>query len=90
MKEWCVRMSNNLKEHIKLNYKAFEQQLPKLLPAYADKFALIRNEKIVEIFDTAHDAYIAAKKLYSDDLFSIQQITATPADLGFFSHAVPE
>ena len=41
-------------------------------------------------FDTARDAYLAGQKLYPDALFSVQEVTDTPADLGFFSHAMPQ
>ena len=65
------------------------RNLPKLVGTQAGRFALMRDEKIVEFFDTASDAYVAGSKLYADGLFSVQEVNDTSVDLGFFSHAVP-
>ena len=73
---------------VKRNYDAFMQQLPQLLTTQRGKFALMRDEKIVEFFDTSADAYRAGQKLYPDLRFSIQQVIDGPVDLGFFSHAL--
>lgn len=75
---------------IRRNYEAFMQQLPKLLATHRGKFALMRDAKIVEFFDTSADAYRAGQKLYPDQRFSIQQVIDSPVDLGFFSHALPQ
>lgn len=84
-------MSDPRKDEIARNYVAFQKQLPNLLKTHAGKFALMREEKIIDFFDTARDAYIAGQRLYSaDQLFSIQQVIESPIDLGYFSHALPE
>lgn len=70
------------------NLEAFRTQLPGLLKTHAGKYALLRHQEVVEFFDTLTDALIAGQKLYSDQLFSIQEITDSAVDLGFFSHAV--
>jgi hypothetical protein len=75
---------------VKRNYEALVQILPTILAEHHGQFALMRDEKVIECFDTAGDANRAGMKLFSDEKFSIQQITNTPIDLGFFSHAVPE
>ncbi len=83
-------MPDRLQEEIEGNYKAFMEQLPALLSTHAGKFALMRHAEIVEYFDTARDAVTAGERLFSDDrLFSVQEVIETPADLGYFSHAVP-
>jgi hypothetical protein len=81
---------NNLKQ-IEINYRAFEKELPNLLPAQKGKFALMRDGKILEFFDTARDAYITGQRMFEKDkLFSVQEITDVPINLGFFSYAIPE
>ncbi|MFQ6017875.1 MAG: hypothetical protein ACE5KF_06735 [Kiloniellaceae bacterium] len=70
------------------NFAAFKKLLPELLKTHPGKFALLRDETIVEYFDTARDAMIYGQKEYPDGLFSIQQVTDTVVDLGYFSHAV--
>ena len=83
-------MSDAIDQQIESNYRAFEEKLPGLVPAYRGKFALMRNGDIIEFFDTARDAYVAGQKLFPDRLFSVQEITDVPVDLGFFSHALSE
>lgn len=84
---YYINMSEN---HVERNYKAFQAKLSSLLASHRGKFALMREGEIVEFFDTARDAYVTGKRLYSDALFSIQEVADTPVDLGFFSHALPE
>jgi hypothetical protein len=76
-------------KEVRRNYEAFMQELPELLVTQRDKFALMRDAKIVEFFDTSGDAYRAGQKLYPDQRFSIQQVIDSVVDLGFFSHALP-
>jgi len=84
-------MSDPIREQIENNYKAFQSQLPSLLGSQRGKFALMRDRKIIEFFDTARDAYVTGQKLFaSDRLFSVQEVIETPVDLGFFSHALPQ
>lgn len=84
-------MSDKLhRKEIELNYKAFKAMLPKLLPEKRGKFALMQAKNIVGIFDTAGDAYFAGKKIYSKRPFSVQEIIDMPADLGFYSHVLPQ
>ena len=77
------------REQVAKNYEAFEKLLPTLAQTHAGKFALMRDGVIVEFFDTARDAFVTGQKLYSEQLFSVQEVVASPVDLGFFSHAVP-
>ena len=72
---------------VSFNYESFEKKLDDLIGANEGKWALLREGDIVEIFDTVRDAHIAAWKLFSDDKFSVQEITKKPVDLGFFSYA---
>jgi hypothetical protein len=84
-------MTDPLRQQLEDNYKAFQALLPSLVSSQRGKFALMRHGQIVEFFDTARDAYVAGQKLFATDrLFSVQEVTDTPIDLGFFSHAVPQ
>lgn len=79
-----------VQDHVDRNYKSFEALLPDLIRSSAGKWALMRNEKLDAVFDTALDAYTAGSLLYPDDgLFSIQEIRSRPVDLGWFSYALP-
>jgi hypothetical protein len=83
-------MADPLQDEVERNYAAFVQALPGLLPTHRGQFALMREGKIVEFFDTARDAHVAGRALYQvDGRYSVQEVTDVAADLGFFSHAVP-
>lgn len=82
-------MSDPRREELEKNYAAFTAQLPQLLQTHAGKFALMRDGKIVEFFDTARDAYVAGQKIHPDGVFSVQRVVEGSVDLGFFSHAMP-
>src|SRR5579872_6961957 len=75
---------------VKRNYEAFRQKLPDLLQTHRGKFALMHAAEIAEFFDTAGDAYKVGTKNYGAGNFSIQEVTDSAVDLGFFTHAVPE
>jgi hypothetical protein len=79
-------MADRLREQIDLNYQAFLQQLPALVISHPGKFALMRDGQIIEFFDTARDTYVAGQRLFEQDkLFSVQEVTETPVDLGFLA-----
>jgi len=75
-------------EEVDRNYEYFRQELPNLMEHHRNRFALIRDCNVTGIYDTIRDAQTAASQLYSDGLYSIQQITNAIGDLGFYSHAV--
>jgi hypothetical protein len=81
-------MADLLREQIERNYQAFQEQLPSLIATQRGKFALMRDGQVIEFFDTARDAYVTGQRLFEQDkLFSVQEVTEVPVDLGFFSHA---
>ncbi|MEX0644917.1 MAG: hypothetical protein WD076_06385, partial [Parvularculaceae bacterium] len=65
------------------NYEAFTAKLAQLIERHRGKFALMRDGEVVEMFTTLRDAHMAAKRRYSDDLYSIQEITDAPVDLTY-------
>lgn len=76
-------------DEIDRNLAFFIQQLPSIPPELAGKFAIIRHQEIIGYYDTAADAISSATKLYQDGIYSIQQVTGSAVNLGFYSHAVP-
>jgi hypothetical protein len=71
------------------NYDAFVKMLPSILPIYRDKYALMKDEQVLGYYGTAEDARIAADTFIKDGRFSIQQVTDSSIDLGFYTYAVP-
>ena len=70
------------------NFDAFEAALPSLLSSHRGEFALIRQGKVLSFHGTESEALAMGRDQFEDGLFSIQEITDRPVDLGFFSHAV--
>lgn len=70
------------------NYEVFQQLPDDYCRRYHGMHALMKNQKIVQLFSNGDDAYRAAKLIYKDKPFSIQEVGAEPIDLGFYSHAI--
>ncbi len=68
------------------NYDAFVRQLAIILKCHKDQLALMRDGEVVGFFDTPGGAYRAGTERYDDGIFSIQEVTDEPIDLGFWSH----
>ena len=70
------------------NYEAFKLLLPELLKTHAGKFAVMKDGKIVEYFDTLGDAVRFGNSNFGDGNFSIQEVTSQNVNLGFHSYAL--
>ena len=68
------------------NYDAFMRMLGDLLPEHRDEFALMRDRKIIGFYAKPGDAYREGLERFHDGIFSIQEVTDEPIDLGFWSH----
>jgi len=68
------------------NYDAFVRMLGTILPEHRDQLALMRDGKVVAYFDKPGDAHRAGMERFDDEIFSIQEVTDEPIDLGFWSH----
>ena len=74
------------KQQVDLNYDAFVRMLGGILADHRDELALMRDGEIVGYFSTPREALLAAAEQFPDDIFSIQEVTDEPIDLGFWSH----
>ena len=70
------------------NFEAFQKLLPDLIGRVRGKYALMRDEEVIEFFDSARDAVIYGQKQFPDGLISVQHVTNRVVDLGYFSHAL--
>ena len=68
------------------NYDAFQRMLASMLGEHRYEFALMRKRAIVDFFEKPGDAYREGVARFGDGVFSIQEVTDEPIDLGFFSH----
>ena len=71
-------METKTEKNLKKNYVFFQSQLPALLrdKTKKDKFALIKNEQIVGIYDTVEQAMDTAikEKKFKLETFLVQKI----------------
>ena len=74
------------KQQVDQNYDAFVRLLGGIIEDHRDKLALMRDGKIVGYFSTPREALLAATERFPDAIFSIQEVTDEPIDLGFWSH----
>jgi hypothetical protein len=68
------------------NYDAFVRMLGGLLADHRDQLALMRDGNVVGFYETPREALEAATEKFPDGIFSIQEVTDEPIDLGFWSH----
>ena len=74
------------RQEVDRNYDIFMRQLSELLPEHRDQYALMRDGQIVGFFDKPGEANRVGVERFQDGIFSIQEVTDEPIDLGFFSH----
>lgn len=79
-------MATQIDLEIDRNLSAFLPRIPDLIPEHEGEFALLRDQKVVSLHKRLRDALEASSR-FSDGIFSIQQVTDKPIELGFFSHA---
>lgn len=74
-----------LQSEIDTNFDAFQREVHQHLPHRKGQWALLRRGEIVAFHPNAGEAEGAGMVAYPDDMFSIQEVTDEPIDLGFFS-----
>jgi hypothetical protein len=75
-------------QEVDQNYAAFEALLPAILPMHRGQFALMKDGQVLGYYSTATDARSAAEMAIRDGLFSIQHVTDSAINLGFYTDAM--
>ena len=70
------------------NFKFFQKKLPALIKKHEGEFALLKDQKVINFFETSSKAMQYAKKHITDDMFSIQEVTDEVVDLGIISYGL--
>ena len=78
--------SQRQQQEVDRNYDAFMAILDSILAEHRDELALMRDGKIVGYFNTPRELLIAASERFPDGIFSVQEVTDEPLDLGVWSH----
>lgn len=81
-------MVKAIQEEVDRNYEVFSKLLPTLLPTQRGRFALMKDGAILSYFSTMEDARAAAVQFIPDNVYSIQQVTDTALNLGFYTSAI--
>ncbi len=76
-----------LKAEVDANYDFLQRELANYLPAHHGEYALLKSRQLVGFFAKPGEAYREGLQRFEDGIFSIQEVTAEPLDLGFFSYA---
>jgi hypothetical protein len=82
-------MSDAQIKEVERNYAEFTKLLPTIDHSRANKFALMKDGKIIDFFSTAEDARTAATHFIRDGIFSIQKVSRDEINLGFYNNAIP-
>jgi hypothetical protein len=69
------------------NYDFFQRNIARYVPEHRGEFALIRGRKVIEFFDDPGEAASEGSRRFPDQIFSIQEVTDAPIDLGLYSYA---
>lgn len=84
-------MQTQRSQEIERNYAAFQGAVAALIAEeHEGKFALMHDGKVVQVYPQLIDAVVAGQSRFDDGMFSIQEVTTKPLDLGFYSHADPQ
>lgn len=80
--------AENMPSQADINFEAFQKQLPELMKEHAGQFAVMRDAKVVEFFDSLSDAVKFGHAQFGDANFSVQEVTSQNINLGFYSYAL--
>ena len=63
------------------NFRAFQKMSAQFKKADKGKYALLRDQKLIGVFDTARLAHKHALDTYDDDNYSVQEVGQKPIDV---------
>lgn len=82
-------MSEALDREVDANFESFQSLIPALIAQERrGEFVLMRHGEIVTYHTAEHLALAAGRATFVDGIYSVQEVTDRPVDLGFFSHAI--
>jgi hypothetical protein len=76
-----------IQDEVDRNFEEFEKLLPAIIGQNRDKYALMKDAKILGYYSSAEDARTAASSFIPDGIYSIQHVTDMSINLGFFNYA---
>jgi hypothetical protein len=76
-----------LNREVDQNYDFFQRQIASYLPQETGRYALLRHRVVIGFYDDPGQAAAEGSKRFTDNLFSIQEVSSAPIDLGLYSYA---
>lgn len=76
-----------LQSEVDLNYDWFQRNLNRFLGDHAGQYALLQSRSVIGFYDGPGEAYRAGLERFPRKIFSVQQVTDEPTELGFMSLA---
>jgi hypothetical protein len=80
-------MANSREAEIEKNFRFFKSIVDSLMAEHEGKVALIRDQSIVDVFESHLEAVREGAARFGNLPFSVQRVINRPIDLGFMSHA---
>lgn len=80
-------MTDALKAEVDRNYDYFQRNLAQFMTKHGGQYALLKSSKAIGFYNGPGEAYRAGLVLYPNEIFSVQEVTDIPVDLGFMSLA---
>lgn len=83
-----MHVDRDKQAEIDANLEVFIASFAALAGKFPGQHVLIRKGEVIAAFVTPLQAQREGERLFDDGLFSVQEVTAQVADLGFYSHAM--
>ena len=80
-------MEPALRHEISSNFDYFQRTLAEHLRAHAGEYVLLRQRRVHGYFASVEEADHEGWTRFPDQLYSIQQVTPEPVDLGIYANA---
>lgn len=79
---------SRLTNEVDRNYEAFLLPLDEYQREHSNQFVLLRDTEPQGFYGSEGAALQEGRSRFSDGIYSVQEVTDRPVDLGFYSHAV--
>lgn len=76
-----------LSREVDRNYDFFQRHITTYLPEQTGRYALLRDRKVIGFYDDPGEAAAEGARRFQDNIFSIQEVSTAPIDLGLYSYA---
>jgi hypothetical protein len=81
-------MDRDLRTEVEINYDFFQRNLGNLIVDHVGQYALLKSAKIIGFYPGPGEAFRGGIKRFPDRIFSIQQVSDEPVEMGLMSVAL--